>query len=405
MPLEVFAGRLLRWARAHPLLVDASVAALVHVVLTAAVTTTAEVTHPGGRWLGALTNLVLVAPLVWRRLAPLATLVAVLATAVVTVGLIGPMGGEAAALVALGTAVTGASSWPRTALPVAVAVLGLAGLAGVSDTAVTADRLVAGVAALVAAVAVGAAGRLARERRLVLAEQEAERESGRNRAAAERTAQALAAERARIARELHDVVAHEVTVMVSLADGAQVVARHSPERAHQAMAQVSATGREALRELRGLLGVLAPDDGSGPGPAPQPGIGGIGDLVERVRVAGLDVSLQVEGTADGLDPMSQLTVYRVVQEALTNVLRHATSPTRAEVRLDVGATAVQLEVLDDGVAAGAGRGGPGAPGRGLLGMHQRAALHGADLEAGPVDGGGWRVALRLPLTARAEAVA
>nr|WP_281371923.1 histidine kinase [Modestobacter versicolor] len=303
------------------------------------------------------------------------------------------MGGELALLVALATAVTAAPSWAAAAVPTASTAVGVAVLVALAGGA-SDDELVAGVAALVAAVAVGSAGRLARERRVVLAERAQEREADRVRAEARRTEQALAAERARIARELHDVVAHEVTVMVSLADGAQVALDRAPERAREVMAQVSATGREALRELRGLLGVLAPADGPDAGSAPQPGLDQLGELVQRVRESGLAASLSVEGAARSLDPIAQLTLYRVAQEALTNVLRHARSATRADVRLRTADDGVELVVVDDGagaVAAGAGRG--------LLGMRQRAALHDAQLTAGPAAQGGWQVALRLPLPA------
>ena len=382
-----------RWraaARRHPLAVDAGLALLLWAVLTVAVTTTAEVRSPLGNGLGALANLALVVPLVWRRRAPLATLGAVLAVAVVTVPLLGGTGGELALLVALATAVAAASSWAAAAVPAALSAAGLAVLVPLGGGADD-DELVAGVALLVAAVAVGAAGRLAGERRVVLAERAAERAAGQVRAEARRTEEAITAERARIARELHDVVAHQVTVMVSLADGAQVALDRAPERARAVMAQVSATGREALGELRGLLGVLAPDDGPGAGSAPQPGVAQVGELVQRVRDAGLAASLHVEGAPDELDPVAQLTLYRVAQEALTNVLRHAVSPTCVDVRLRSSATGIDLEVVDDGAGTP-----PGPTGRGLLGMRQRAALHGAELTAGPADTGGWRVALRLP---------
>ena len=391
-------SRLRTAARRHPLLVDAGLAVLLWALFSTAVTTSAEVASPLGGGLGALTGLALVGPLVWRRRAPLPTLAAVLAVAVVTVALVGPTGGELALLVTLGTAVAAAPTWRTAAVPTALATAGLAVLTTVAGGVRTADEVIAGISALVAAVAVGAAGRLARERRAVLAERAADRAAEAVRAEAQRTEQALAAERVRIARELHDVVAHEVTVMVSLADGAQVAVARSPERAREVMAQVAVTGREALRELRGLLGVLAPDDGSGAGSAPQPGVAQLGELVQRVRDAGLDTVLTVDGLPEQLDPMAQLTLYRVTQEALTNVLRHAGAPTRAAVRLRGAGGAVELEVVDDGSTVTT----TGPSGRGLHGMRQRAALHGAELTAGPGADGGWRVALRLPLTGAME---
>jgi len=374
-------------AARHPLLVDGALALGLHLLLTLAVTTTAEQEHPHGRLLGAAVNAVLLAPLVCRRRAPDGVLGLVLLLALVTGAAVGATGGEAAVLVALATAVAAAPGWPRAAVVVAGTAAGVAAVLAGTGAARSPEQLAAGAAALVAAVAVGAAGRLARERRSALAE----RAAGREQEAAQRTALAIAAERARIARELHDVVAHDVTVMVSLADGAQVALGRSPERAREAMGQVAATGREALRELRGLLGLLAGDGADGAGP--QPGLDGLGELVDRVRAAGLPAALHVEGAPADVDPMAQLTVYRIAQEALTNVLRHAPSATRADVRLRSDDAGLALEVVDDG------RGGAaGTPGRGLLGMQQRAALHGADLSAGPADDGGWRVALRIPRT-------
>ena len=390
MPLPPTTARLGRTATRHPLVVDAVLAAAVWSLLTLAVTTTAEVTQPDGQLRGALANAALALPLVWRRRAPLPVLVVMVGAALVTGALVGTTGGEAALLVALATAVSSAPSWAGAAVPAGVAAVGgLVALVVGGGLAATGDRAVgiaAVVAGLAAAVAIGAAARLARERRAALAE----RAAGREHEEAQRTALAIAAERARIARELHDVVAHDVTVMISLADGAQVALGRSPDRAREAMGQVAATGRGALRELRGLLGVLAGDEA--PGAAPQPGLDGLPELVERVSAAGLTASLDVGGLPPDVDPMAQLTLYRVTQEALTNVLRHATSATRAEVRLRTDGSTVQLQVLDDGRAPATGD-----PGRGVLGMRQRAALHGGSLTAGPNAGGGWKVALALPL--------
>lgn len=387
-----------RWPAAlgrHPLLLDAGLAVLLWAFATTAITTTAEVTSPLGNGLGALANLALVAPLVWRRRAPLLTLAAVLVLALVVVATVGATGGELALLVALATAVAASPSWPAAAVPAGLATVGVPVLAAVAGGVRSREELVAAGAALVAAVAVGAAGRLARERRTVLAERAAERAADRARAEARRTDEAIAAERARIARELHDVVAHQVTVMVSLADGAQVAVARSPDRARAVMAQVSATGREALGELRGLLGVLSADGGPGDGPgagsAPQPGVGQIGELVQRVRDAGLAATLHVEGSPQELDPVAQLTLFRVTQEALTNALRHAHAASRVDVHLRRDAAGVGLEVVDDGTAAPAA-----GVGRGLVGMRQRAALHAGELTAGPAGNRGWRVALHLP---------
>jgi signal transduction histidine kinase len=201
---------------------------------------------------------------------------------------------------------------------------------------------------------------------------------------------AAAAERARIAREMHDIVAHNLSVMIALADGAGYMAEQDPQRAAGAMGQVSETGRHALGEMRRLLGVLREDDSTAL--APQPGLADLEPLLEQVRAAGLHATLETVGAPVALGAGAELTVYRLVQEALTNVLKHAGAHAHATVRLHYDATGVEVEVSDDGhgrarVAVGAGQG--------LNGMRERAAVYGGELEAGPAPGGGWRVRTRL----------
>jgi signal transduction histidine kinase len=209
-----------------------------------------------------------------------------------------------------------------------------------------------------------------------------------------------AAERARIAREMHDIVAHNLTVMVSLADGAAYVMDADPEQARPAIDRVSATGRQALEEMRRLLGVLreAPEDQPR---EPQPTLKRLDELVARVDAAGIPVSLEVDGEplrlADGL----QVAVFRIAQEALTNTLKHAGRPATAHVALRCAAEQVELEITDTGRRRNGGDSGDSgdsvraATGRGLRGMHERAAAYGGELEAGPLADGGWRVRLRL----------
>ncbi len=200
-----------------------------------------------------------------------------------------------------------------------------------------------------------------------------------------------AAERARIAREMHDIVSHNLTVMISLADGAGYAMRDSPERALTAISRVSATGRQALLEMRRLLGVLKDEPDEHP-LEPQPGLERLDDLVARVNAAGVPVSVQIAGEPRALAAGLQLTVFRVAQEALTNTLKHAGRPATAHLALRCGVDAVDLEVVDTGMGAGAG---PAPGGRGLRGMRERAAAYGGELEAGPLISGGWRVHLSL----------
>ncbi|MCT2586462.1 sensor histidine kinase [Actinophytocola sp. S1-96] len=207
---------------------------------------------------------------------------------------------------------------------------------------------------------------------------------------------AVAEERARIARELHDVVAHAVSVMVVQADGAAYAVHGNPELADGAVRTISQTGREALAELRRLLGVLRSEDEGG-GRTPQPGTQSLAELAERVRGVGLPVRLELVGDLDELPTGIGLGIYRIVQEALTNSLKHAGPGTQALVRVERTADTVELEISDDGRAAMRTLVGV-AGGNGLIGMRERALVFGGSLEAGPSADGGWQVRARLPLT-------
>ncbi len=212
-----------------------------------------------------------------------------------------------------------------------------------------------------------------------------------------------AAERARIAREMHDIVSHNLTVMIALADGATYALASSPERARPAIERVSTTGRQALVEMRRLLGVLH-EEPSGHPLEPQPSLDRLDDLLTRVQAAGIPVTVEIDGDPHALSDGVQLTVFRVAQEALTNTLKHAAGATRAHLHLRCRAGHVELEVTDSGSTNGSRTNGHpvhASPGRGLMGMRERAAAYGGKLEAGPLPHGGWRVHLRLdPETAK-----
>ncbi|MDX8144232.1 sensor histidine kinase [Lentzea sp. BCCO 10_0061] len=208
---------------------------------------------------------------------------------------------------------------------------------------------------------------------------------------------AVGEERSRIARELHDVVAHAVSVMIVHADGAAYTIRSQPEVAENAVRTIADTGRQALTEMRRLLGVLRSDDAETQW-APQPDARGVVELAENTRAAGVPVRLEITGDVDDLPVGVGLSVYRIVQEALTNTIKHAGAGTTAMVRLARMPEELRLEVTDNGF---------GTPhdvvkvsgGNGLIGMRERAAVLGGEFEAGPNPGGGWRVRATFPLAA------
>ncbi|MEO3825398.1 sensor histidine kinase [Actinomadura sp. B10D3] len=204
---------------------------------------------------------------------------------------------------------------------------------------------------------------------------------------------AMAAERARIARELHDVVAHNVSVIVVQADGAAYAIDTDVRRARQALDTISSTGRTALAEMRRLLGVLRETDDAGAF-APQPGVAQLDDLVEQVRASGLTVAYEVEGTPATMSEGRQLTVYRIVQEALTNTLKHGGPRADVSVRLRYAEDALEIRVEDDGRGASASDDGRG---HGLAGMRERVAVYGGSVRTGPRAGGGFEVVASIPV--------
>jgi signal transduction histidine kinase len=207
------------------------------------------------------------------------------------------------------------------------------------------------------------------------------------------SALAAAEERARIAREMHDSVAHHLTVIVALSDGALRAISRAPGEAADAIRDVSGTARQALAETRRLLGVLRTDAGQEPR-QPLPGLADLDDLLGRVRAAGLPVHFERSGTSPDLPPPIQLAVFRLVQEALTNTMKHAGPGASAAVRLQLTRAEVHVDVEDDGAGS---RAVPGATGGGLTGMRERISAFGGDLDFGPRDTRGWRVTACLYL--------
>jgi signal transduction histidine kinase len=377
------------WVRDHPFQSDGLVAAGFAVLL---VFLPLSLGIDGG---AAFLSLGLIVPLAWRRTHPVATAAVVAGFGFLQIATYGSLlPADAAAILALYALAAYGPSWAsRTGLTLAFVGILLALARYYAEpfrSGVRYSVLIAGFVAmlLLATWALGTMRRLRRreEERLTerarLLERERDQE-GRL---------AATAERARIAREMHDVVAHSLSVTISQADGGRYAARTDPQAAIAALETIAVTGRQALADMRVLLGVLRQDEGRQL--APQPDTDTIPDLVEQVRSGGLEVSLEITGRARKLPPGPALAAYRIVQESLTNVLKHAGPTSRASVRLNWLADVLEVSVLDDGRGAGAAPSHPG--GQGVRGMHERAILHGGRLEAGPRPGGGFGVQAVLP---------
>jgi signal transduction histidine kinase len=356
-------------------------------------------------------------PLAARRLYPIGVWLAIAAAIVIVHSAYVPPVALGTAVYAAYSAITYSRYRNLSIAMVSVVTVAVAGTLG-NELPRFPGRLTA-IFAILPAAAAGLGIRVLR-RRLALSTARLRRAADDAKAATER---ALTAERARIASELHDVVTHNVSVMIVQAGAARKILASSPVDAEDALLAVEATGREAMTELRNLLGLLSPaaDGTDQPPPAdahspgdrscpagtatapaalrPQPGLGELDALIGRVRAAGLTVTLTVTGTARSLPPGADLAAYRVVQEGLTNVLRHA-GQASASVAAHWG-DQLLLTVTDDGQGAdpaGPDDGRTPDPGRGLLGLRERLALYGGELAAGPRPGGGWRVSAVLPLS-------
>jgi signal transduction histidine kinase len=374
------------WARRRPLVVDAMLAAALGLWF---VREDVLQTEDGLARFAIVAGLT--APLALRRRAPLAAFGFISLVAFLQWLVAGAFSADLALLVAFYAV---AAHEPRrwgVAASAAVLELGVL-LAALKYTGNALGSFVVLSAFVVAAGALGVYMRTRRQHIAALHERADQLERERD----QQAQLAAAAERARIAREMHDVVAHNLSVMVALADGARLTAAQDPGKAERAMGAVSGTGREALQEMRRLLGVLRDERDDDTPLGPQPGIDALDGLLEQVRSAGLATRLTRTGTPGPVSPGAQLAVYRLVQEALTNTLKHAPRASSAEVRLNYGDDALALEVVDDGapVAAPAGNGG-----HGLAGMRERAAAYGGAVEAGPHRHGGWRVRARIPFAA------
>jgi signal transduction histidine kinase len=365
----------------------------VLVALAASASAVPAAIHDNGRPQTAVIVVLAVgaAPLLVRRVWPVPVFGAVLAVNLAA-GLAGdahPLNG-AALLIALYTV---AAMRPRRVALVCTALLELpviAGLLAFAGSTWWYDAIF--VSGLVAA-ALGL-GLYSATRRAYLAELH-DRADRLERERDQQGALAAAAERARIAREMHDIVAHHLTVMVTLSEAAIATSAASPDRATDVMRKVSATGRRALADTRRLLGVLRPGQDPGEDLQPVPGLAQLDRLIEQVRSAGLDTTLEIRGAAPDVPAGVQLTAYRLVQEALTNTLKHGGTGARASVRLRFQPGELRVDIDDDG--AGATAPATGSIGGGLIGMRERVHAYGGDVQAGPRPAGGWKVSAQLQL--------
>ncbi|MEE2057513.1 sensor histidine kinase [Rhodococcus artemisiae] len=380
-----------RWSRGRVLVVDSVIAGMV-TAFGLLVVATSDL-----EWSDAALVLALSVPLAWRRTRP------VLAGAVVAAAAFGhlavssdmsPVAPVAVPMAVYALAAYAPRLWANIALVAAVTGGALAGIRffGQYEGRTLFDTV---ASATMVALFVGGIWAFGRLRGLRVREMEALTE--RNRLLeVERLKEAeLAAtqERTRIAREMHDIVAHSLTAIIAQADGGRYAASADPEAAATALTTISETGRRALTDMRSLLSVLREE-------TPReftttPGIGDIPTLVEQIRTSGLEVTLAVTGEIRDVSDGLGLSVYRIVQESLTNVLKHAGPRAHTEVTLDWRTDTLVVEIVDDGRGAAAlVEARPG--GQGLTGIEERARLHGGRSITGPRDGGGYRVRAEVP---------
>ncbi|MFJ8045475.1 sensor histidine kinase [Kitasatospora sp. NPDC096147] len=377
----------LRWVRrVHPVLGDAVLPALL--LLNAATTR-----GPQALPLEVALTAALSLPLLWRRRSPLPVFGAVAAAAGLQWLADVQLPADVALLIALYTAA--AHTGRRTAL-LAAAVVEVGALLACLRWAPAGAFLtpfVAVTAMVVAATALGLNVRTNRAYLGVLEERAARLVEHRD----QQARLAAAGERTRIAREMHDIVTHNLSVMVALTDAAVLARPRAPEKADAAMLRVAQTGRQALADMRRALGLLRTDEPDADR-HPPPGHDQLRPLAEQMTAAGLPTRLHLRGGHTTVPASTQLTVYRLVQEALTNTLKHAPAGTEAEVRIDCSPAAVTVEITDTGTPSSPPP-ATATPGHGLTGMGERAAAHGGTVRSGPRAGGGWTVHAHLPLQA------
>ncbi|EYR62513.1 histidine kinase [Actinotalea ferrariae CF5-4] len=407
--------RVSAWDEEHRLAVDALTAAGLLLVVVPASAGMLGVLDQ--RPVAIASGVVMSVAVAWRRVRPALSAAVVFTAALVhlLLGLFVVFPADLLVLLALYSVTVHGPVWAyRTAFGGTIVGAGLVGLVLVADLGpfvqdVTAAAIVSFIVLLTSSTvfAYGLVRRARRQSIDALVDRAARLEVERD----QQAQIATAAERARIAREMHDIVAHSLSVIIAQADGGRYAAEQDPTAAQRSLTTIAETGRAALGDMRRLLGVLrsgADAPGSVASPdrrpelAPQPGVDDIAHLVRQVRASGADVSLARLGTPRPLPPGTGLTVYRIAQESLTNVLKHAGPDVTVTVLLQWREGSLVLEVTDDGRGAAAATDGAG---QGVVGMRERAAMLSGTLAVGPRPGGGYRVRAEIPVPARQEASA
>jgi signal transduction histidine kinase len=390
--------RFSRWAARHVVLADLVVAALLGCV-TIGLNTSGGITSPW--WI--IPAAACFVPLAWRRAHPAPAAAATAAAAAILVAG-GALTGVASAAMWLAVYAVAARAprWQALTAAGALEIIGIVTVVRFAPAGFILPGAVLTTGTAAAAVGIGISQQTRRAYLAALEERAARLEY-------ERDQQALltaATERARIAREVHDIVTHSLSVMVALADAAAAASASSPQRAATVMREVATTGRHAIGEMRRAVGALRTDDANsdevnrdeGAGP-PLPGLDNLDDLLAEVRSAGLPVRLTVTGAPRPLSSGAQLAVYRIVQESLTNARRHAPGAAGATVTLQYRDHDIDVEICNDGPVCGSmpagGRSPGGVGGLGITGMRERAVSYGGSFTAGPRAGGGWIVRARL----------
>jgi signal transduction histidine kinase len=399
-------GRFWAWIDRHPRATDAATAVVFATLALLSLRLSWPYSHPVSPWVAIALVGLLMLPLVWRRRFPLAVLLVMTGTLLLYEYFDLPENiwqANAFWLALYGAGAYGGERWRDRVRVVAIAAVTAWVIymlfwtgppqSGIERVLVVVVTVASYLLFFVWVWWFGDVMRSRGEREVLLAERtrqlEREREENARRAAFD--------ERVRIARELHDVVAHHVSLMGVQAGAARRVLTRQPEKAEEALTAIEATSRQAVAEMHRLLGFLRQED-EPDSLAPQPSLRQLGTLVEQIRDAGLHVEFSVEGEQRPVPPSVGLSAYRIVQEALTNTLKHA-GPARATVRVCYGDAALDVEVLDDGRGPATNGGGMGG-GNGLAGMRERVGLLGGSLQAGYLPGVGFAVRAHLPLNGK-----